>query len=298
MKHFRPFVCLLATTFFAVSIAACAQDDEITAPPIENEPPVVETPAENEPPVSEDPPIESEPPAAEEPPAATPQSPPSEPVVAQKNPTVSTKAQYILVRTNGLNIRAQANTDSASLGKVQQGELLQYVKKAGAWYETRYKNRTAFVSANAAYTAVTEIGKGNETTEKIVAEGLLLLGTPYVYGAVRYHDGNGKPLKNFTTAQFDCSSLMQYIFLRGAGKLLGLTTRDQVRQGIPATQLRRGDLLFFTNASRYNNTGIARVGHVALYLGDNYILHTASDYAKIEQISAQRWNYFLEARRI
>ncbi|MDE7208316.1 MAG: C40 family peptidase [Clostridia bacterium] len=40
-----------------------------------------------------------------------------------------------------------------------------------------------------------------------------------------------------------------------------------------------------------------RVGHVALYLGDNYILHTASDHAVIEEISAKRWSYFIVAKR-
>ena len=81
--------------------------------------------------------------------------------------------------------------------------------------------------------------------------------------------------------------------------LLDVNTRTQVKQGtkVKSGDLQRGDLMFFTNASRYYKTGIERVGHVALYLGDNYILHTASDYAKIEQISSTRWSYFLEARR-
>ena len=57
-------------------------------------------------------------------------------------------------------------------------------------------------------------------------------------------------------------------------------------------------MIFFTNAQRYNKTGVERIGHVALYLGDNYILHTASDYAVIEQISAQRWRYYIETRRL
>ena len=47
----------------------------------------------------------------------------------------------------------------------------------------------------------------------------------------------------------------------------------------------------------YDKTGVERIGHVALYLGDNYILHTASDYAVIEQMSATRRNYFVTARR-
>lgn len=126
------------------------------------------------------------------------------------------------------------------------------------------------------------------------------MGVPYVYGAVRYHDGNGNRLNGFTAEKFDCSSLMQYIFYRGAGTLLKTTTRTQVLQGkeVKTADLKRGDLLFFTNASRKDNKGIERVGHVALYLGDNYILHTASDYAKIEQISEARWGYFLTARRM
>ena len=157
---------------------------------------------------------------------------------------------------------------------------------------------------------VVEISK----TEKVIAEGYKLLGTPYVYGAVRYHDGQGHLLKNFDIKKFDCSSFTQYIYYKGAGVLLGTTTRTQVLQGTSVTKakgttsaqiasnaktsLKRGDLLFFTNASRQNNTGIERVGHVAVYLGDNLILHTASTVACVEQISTARWNYFIEARRV
>ncbi len=117
---------------------------------------------------------------------------------------------------------------------------------------------------------------------------------------MRYHDGDGKLLKNFTTSAFDCSSLMQYIFFTGAHVKLQLTTRTQIYQGktVTKSQLKRGDLMFFTNESRKDKVGVERVGHVALYLGDNWILHTASDYAKIEQISAKRWSYFIQGQRI
>ena len=92
---------------------------------------------------------------------------------------------------------------------------------------------------------------------------------------------------------------MQYIFYRGAGILLDVTTRTQVKQGTPVAweHIERGDLLFYTNAQRYHKTGVERIGHVALYLGDNYILHTASDFALIEQMSATRRGYFITARR-
>ena len=92
---------------------------------------------------------------------------------------------------------------------------------------------------------------------------------------------------------------MQYIFNKGAGILLDLNTRTQVLQGksVADGDLKRGDVMFFTNSSRYDKTGVERVGHVALYLGNNYILHTASDHAVIEEISATRWSYFLVAKR-
>jgi cell wall-associated NlpC family hydrolase len=92
---------------------------------------------------------------------------------------------------------------------------------------------------------------------------------------------------------------MQYIFYHGADTIIGSHTRAQVKQGkyVKADELQRGDCLFFTNEDRQYNTGIERVGHVALYLGNNYILHTASDYARIEKITASRWKFFIEARR-
>ena len=94
--------------------------------------------------------------------------------------------------------------------------------------------------------------------------------------------------------------LTEILLYTGAGILLDVTTRTQVKQGTPVAwkDIRRGDLLFYTNAQRYNKTGVERIGHVALYLGENYILHTASDYAVIEQMSATRQKYFITGRRV
>ena len=144
-----------------------------------------------------------------------------------------------------------------------------------------------------------EFDKSDASVEKVVSEGKKLMGTPYVFGAQRYHWGNGKLNTNFTVNEFDCSSLMQYIFKLGANVNLDMTSRSQSIQGtaVSKANLKRGDLMFFTNDSRVNNTGVERIGHVGMYLGDNYILHTASDYAVIEQISAKRWSYFINARR-
>lgn len=212
---------------------------------------------------------------------------------------VENTVKYIRATSDGVNIRTGAGTEYTSLGTTEKNTLYAYCGKSGSWYKTKYKNKTAYISEK--YCTITEMDKSDDgLIENVIESGLNFLGTKYVYGAVRYHDGKGNKLKGFTTEAFDCSSLMQYIFYIGADKLLDVNTRTQIYQGktVSKSQLKRGDLMFFTNASRKNLSGIERIGHVALYLGDNYILHTASDYAKIEQISTTRWGYFIQGQRI
>ena len=208
------------------------------------------------------------------------------------------KAEYIRVTASNVNIRSGAGTSYSVLGVAEKNTTYAVLEKTGNWYKTYYKNKIAYVYAE--YAAVFSLQKSTDTkTEKVIEEGYKLLGVPYVYGAVRLHDGKGNMLGGFTASKFDCSSLVQYVFYKGANRLLDVTTRTQVTQGqyVPRENLRRGDCIYFTNEDRKNKTGIERVGHVAIYLGDNYILHTASDYARIEKMSTARWNFYIEARR-
>ena len=208
---------------------------------------------------------------------------------------------YIRSKADGLNIRSGPGTNYSSVGYINKGDMITLVEKTGSWYKTIYKNKTAYVSASSSLTEqYTFAPYENDTVKAVVEEGLKLLGFPYVYGAIRLHDGNGRLIKGFDATEYDCSSLMQYIYYHGADVLLQMTTRTQVKQGtyVAKSKIARGDLLFFTNSQRYNKTGVERIGHVAMYLGDNYILHTASDYAVIEQISSTRWGYYIEARRV
>ncbi len=209
------------------------------------------------------------------------------------------KAYYIMATADGVNLRSGAGTAYSVRGSTQKSTLYALNGKTGKWYKTGFKNSAAYISESYCE-SVAMTASEDERIEAIIAEGTKLLGTAYVFGATRYHDGSGRLLKNFTTNAFDCSSLMQYIFYKGAHVNLQVNTRTQIYQGktVKKSQLKRGDLMFFTNDSRRYNTGIERVGHVALYLGDNWILHTASDFAKIEQISAKRWSYFIQGQRI
>ena len=210
-------------------------------------------------------------------------------------------ATYIRAKVNGLNLRQSPSASGNVVGSINSKDMVVYLEKVDGWYKTFYKGKTAYISASSSYTELYQMPKSDsEKIENVISIGAKFLGTKYVYGATRLHNGKGVFLTGFTDTAFDCSSFVQYAFYYGANVNLNLTTRTQVTQGKAVygkENMRRGDLMFFTNASRYYNTGIERIGHVAIYLGDNYILHTASDYAVIEPISTTRWNYLLDIKR-
>lgn len=221
----------------------------------------------------------------------------SQPVIKIDKNLKQGKDTLLKVLVN-LTIRSAPSAASSSLGSIIPGALLPYIEQTNdSWYQTTYKGKKAYVSTK--YTDIFFLDKASPVIEKIIEQAETLLGYPYVYGAQRYHWGNGKLNLNFVMGKFDCSSLTQYAYYKGANILLDLTTRTQVLQGqsVKKENLRRGDLMFFTNSSRRNLTGTERVGHVAIFLGNNYILHTASTYAIIEPISSRRWNDYITSRR-
>lgn len=224
------------------------------------------------------------------------EEPPSLPQPPEEvKPTVQ---EYIRCVGDSVNIRSGAGKEFSVVGIAEKGTAYALIGKVGSWYKTYYRGKVAYLSSS--YATLFTLGiTDNEKVESVLEEGYKHIGVPYVYGAVRLHDGKGNLLKGFTAQKFDCSSLVQYMFYKGAGKLLQVTTRTQVVQGkfVKKSDLQPGDCMYFTNASRKHLKGTERIGHVAVYLGNNYILHTASDYARIEEISSTRWGYYIESRR-
>lgn len=254
--------------------------------------PNVQNPSEN-PIIPDNTPVPEEP----ETPTVKPEIPAPEPETPNI-PVTNTYTAMVKSNTANLNLRSAPTTGAKVVGKMDKGDMVRYEGLQNGWYKTVYKQKTAYIYAGNNYATVVYMKQGSDKVERVIAVGEELLGYPYVWGSQRYHWGNGKLNSNFVQGEFDCSALMQYIFYKGADVLMDLNTRTQVLQGKEVGDgLKRGDVMFFTNDSRVNKTGIERVGHVALYLGDNYILHTASDHAVIEEISPKRWSYFIVAKR-
>ena len=286
MKHAKKTIAALLAALTILSLTACA------TPPKENvgtnETPLPEAP------IAPESPQEPENPPSETPPSNAPSETPQEPTT----PPAPATDTYFRCKGSNVNLRSGAGTGYAVLGQAEEGTMYAITGKFGNWYQTYYRGKPAYLYAE--YAAVFSLPVSqNQAVEEVLDEAYKHIGVPYVYGAVRLHDGYGNFLKGFTAQKFDCSSLVQYVYYQAAGKVLQTTTRTQIKQGtyVKKSELARGDCLFFTNESREHLTGIERVGHVAIYLGNDYILHTASDYARIEKMSAKRWSYYLEARR-
>jgi cell wall-associated NlpC family hydrolase len=208
------------------------------------------------------------------------------------------KKLYAVSKVSGLRIRTKPNSTSSIIGTLDKSDAVVLLGKENGFFKTTYKEQTAYLYAE--HCSTLEIERESTQIEQAIDLGSTLLGYPYVWGSQRYHWGNGKLNYNFVNGEFDCSALVLYVYYKSNGVILDLTSRTQSlnRKEVERSKLKRGDLMFFTNASRKNKVGIERIGHVGIYFGNNYILHTASDHAVIEPISNTRWSYYVTARRV
>ncbi|AWX56262.1 NlpC/P60 family protein [Brevibacillus brevis] len=100
----------------------------------------------------------------------------------------------------------------------------------------------------------------SDIADQVISKGLKYKGVPYKYGSSKK-----------TTRTFDCSSFTQRVF-KEVGISLPRDSRQQSKVGkkVSKDQLQKGDLVFF----RSYGSSSSRITHVAIYAGDNKLLHT------------------------
>ncbi|MCR2806456.1 C40 family peptidase [Paenibacillus soyae] len=120
-------------------------------------------------------------------------------------------------------------------------------------------------------------------SKNLIASSKNYIGTPYQYGA-----------KTGDTDSFDCSSFTQFMF-QSFGVWLPRTSAAQASMGkkVDRGSLSMGDLVFF-------NTNGRSISHVAIYAGNNQIIHSSSSKGvTISDMNSSYWKgKYVTARRV
>lgn len=184
----------------------------------------------------------------------------------------SSKAKTMYSTTAGLNVRSGQGTSYASIGSLSYGQSVSVVDSSSYWYKIKFGNGYGYVgskylsSSKPTASAGTSSGSSSSSSSSssassssITSIARSLLGCSYSYGA------SGP-------SSFDCSGFTQYVYGR-CGISIPRTSSAQYASAkhISRSELRAGDLVFFSNGSSSGS-----IGHVAIYLGDGMIIHAAN----------------------
>ena len=169
---------------------------------------------------------------------------------------------YGRVNANGVNVRADANTDSEILASIDTDTIVTVNGFVDGWYDVTCKYgtegyiRSDFVDLTTSSTVSSNSG--------IVDTAKKHLGTRYVYGGA-------------APGGFDCSGFTMYVYNQH-GYSLPHSASSQWQSGIGTKvwsigALQPGDLVFFNDPSR--NAGKA-CSHAGIYVGNGQFIHSSS----------------------
>ena len=130
------------------------------------------------------------------------------------------------------------------------------------------------------------VARSPRRAETATASAARILTTADSYLGKKYVYGGETP-----SAGFDCSGFVQYVFSRH-GVDLPRTSRQQAGAGLALSRkmasLKPGDLMLFSSRG-------GRVDHVAIYAGDNKILHSSAGAGGVvyDDLSTPRGKWYL-----
>lgn len=173
------------------------------------------------------------------------------------------------VTADQLRVRSAPSTEASVVARIAYNEELEVVQVLDGWVQVNITGTTAYVSSEFVNVHDTlpkgvtlkELSYGGGVSNVVVdliQYAKQFLGNRYVYG--------GSSLTKGT----DCSGFTMRVF-EHFGYNLSRTSAEQAHDGIRVSlaDIKPGDLLFYSYGGK--------IGHVAIYIGNNQIIHASTE---------------------
>lgn len=190
--------------------------------------------------------------------------------------------EMVEVTAERLNVRSGPGESYEAWAQLNASEKQVVVGQEGDWLKIAINSTYGYISKEftvQGYYLVeampwSSISNYSETRQALFDYAEQFIGTKYVFGGTDLWGG------------IDCSSYVQQCFKNAIGIQLPRTSRQQATVGTQITlaEAKPGDLLFYADEA-----GV--IDHVAMYLGDGKILHSAQS---LGQVIISKYNYATE----
>lgn len=181
----------------------------------------------------------------------------------------ATKTGYATV--DDLNMRKKASSSSKIIKKFKRGNSMKVVSTKGNWYKVTSSGKTGYVYKK--YVSYSKVKK--VTGSAIATYAKKFVGNPYRYGGTSLTKGA------------DCSGFTQSVY-KHFGISIPRTSSSQRSAGTKVSSLKSaktGDLICY-------------YGHVAIYLGNNKIVHASSKKTGIKISTNAKYRKIASIRRL
>ena len=201
---------------------------------------------------------------------------------AAPDTNTSTYSRY--VTASSLNVRSGASMSASVVGSYKKGDKVTCYGTSGSWTKVNYNGTTRYVSTQYLSATAPSTSGSNSNSNSItssVSKGqqvanyaLQFVGNPYVYGGTSLTNGA------------DCSGFTQSVY-KHFGYSIPRTSSAQRSAGRAVSWADRqvGDLICYS-------------GHVAIYIGNNKIVHASNSKDGIKITYPANYTTVLSVRRI
>ncbi|MBQ6550993.1 MAG: C40 family peptidase [Lachnospiraceae bacterium] len=184
---------------------------------------------------------------------------------------------WVRITASSLNVRMEPSLDSGILARVTAGQTYRVVGQYNDWYKVTIGTEEGYVSRDYAILGYTVAQAENwNQIANLSGKALVVAQWGMQYLGLRYILGG----ENMSTG-VDCSYFAGMCMAQ-AGVKLPRTSREQAQVGtqVALGDRQPGDLLFYATHGY--------IDHVAIYIGDNKILHAAQS---VGCVSISAYNY-------